>query len=106
VAIPASDGSYWSEQYRRDRYSFDSQSVRPYFPYEQVEEIVRRELGVRISKAFSEFDQKPVAAGSLGQVQACDCGALASDEEAWRAARRAGLNVDELGRVLPSPAKS
>jgi len=39
-------------------------------------------------------------------VQACDCGALASDEEAWRAARRAGLNVDELGRVLPSPAKS
>ena len=42
-------------------------SVQP-FPYEQVEEIVRRELGVRISKAFAEFEEKPIAAGSLGQV--------------------------------------
>jgi ubiquinone biosynthesis protein len=42
-------------------------SVEP-FPYEQVEEIVRRELSVRISKAFSEFEPVPIAAGSLGQV--------------------------------------
>lgn len=41
--------------------------VRP-FPYEQVEEIVSRELGVRISKAFSRFDRAPLAAASLGQV--------------------------------------
>jgi predicted unusual protein kinase regulating ubiquinone biosynthesis (AarF/ABC1/UbiB family) len=38
------------------------------FPYEQVEETVRRELGVRISKAFAEFDPQPIAAASLGQV--------------------------------------
>ena len=37
VAIAQSDAGYWTEQYRRDRYAFDSQSVRPYFPYEQVE---------------------------------------------------------------------
>jgi predicted unusual protein kinase regulating ubiquinone biosynthesis (AarF/ABC1/UbiB family) len=38
------------------------------FPFEQVEAIVAAELGVRISKAFSEFEVKPLAAASLGQV--------------------------------------
>jgi ubiquinone biosynthesis protein len=38
------------------------------FPYEEVEEIVQTELGVRISKAFSRFDREPLAAASLGQV--------------------------------------
>jgi len=31
------DAGYWAEQFRRAAYDFDSQSVRPYFPYEQVE---------------------------------------------------------------------
>src|SRR5215216_311395 len=38
------------------------------FAYEEVEAIVSSELGVRISKAFSEFDPNPIAAASLGQV--------------------------------------
>ncbi len=42
-------------------------NVKP-FPFHEVEEIVANELGVRISKAFSRFDEKPVAAASLGQV--------------------------------------
>lgn len=37
-------------------------------PYEEVAEIVREELGIRISKAFSEFDPEPLASASLGQV--------------------------------------
>lgn len=41
--------------------------VKP-FPYAQVEEIVASELGVRISKAFSYFEEKHLAAASLGQV--------------------------------------
>jgi len=41
--------------------------VKP-FPYEDVEQIVMAELGVRISKAFSRFDVEPIAAASLGQV--------------------------------------
>ena len=41
--------------------------VKP-FPYSEVEQIVASELGVRISKAFSFFDQKHLAAASLGQV--------------------------------------
>ncbi len=38
------------------------------FPFAQVEEIVCAELGVRMSKAFSDFDNVPLAAASLGQV--------------------------------------
>src|SRR5580658_1799363 len=41
--------------------------VKP-FPYEQVEEIISSELGIRISKAFSYFEEKQLAAASLGQV--------------------------------------
>jgi len=37
LPLTLSDARYWEEQFRRTRYSFDSQSVRPYFPYEQVE---------------------------------------------------------------------
>ena len=36
-SISQADAGYWSEQYRRARYDFDAQSVRPYFPYEQVQ---------------------------------------------------------------------
>jgi len=38
------------------------------FSYEEVERIVSTELGVRISKAFEEFDAVPLAAASLAQV--------------------------------------
>ncbi|MEP7132038.1 MAG: AarF/ABC1/UbiB kinase family protein [Acidobacteriota bacterium] len=38
------------------------------FSFGEVERIVSEELGVRISKAFSEFEATPVAAASLGQV--------------------------------------
>jgi len=36
--IDQSGRGYWYEQYRRSAFDFDSQSVRPYFPYAQVEE--------------------------------------------------------------------
>ncbi|HSE10607.1 MAG TPA: AarF/UbiB family protein [Nocardioidaceae bacterium] len=38
------------------------------FPFAQVEEIVADELGVRLSKVFPTFEQRPLAAASLGQV--------------------------------------
>jgi ubiquinone biosynthesis protein len=38
------------------------------FPYAQVERIVTSELGVRMSRAFQEFEEEPLAAASLGQV--------------------------------------
>jgi len=36
-AIDMSSRGYWYEQFRRATFDFDSQSVRPYFPYPQVE---------------------------------------------------------------------
>jgi len=38
------------------------------FPFMEVEAIVSAELGVRLTKAFAEFEPEPVAAASLGQV--------------------------------------
>ncbi|QQR57085.1 MAG: AarF/ABC1/UbiB kinase family protein [Candidatus Melainabacteria bacterium] len=37
-------------------------------PFGEIEKRVISELGVRISKAFLEFDSEPVAAASLGQI--------------------------------------
>ncbi len=38
------------------------------FSYEEVDQIVSGELGVRISKAFADLDPEPLAAASLAQV--------------------------------------
>ncbi len=35
--IDITSRGYWYEQFRRAKFDFDSQSVRPYFPYERVE---------------------------------------------------------------------
>ncbi|MEY2496843.1 MAG: ubiquinone biosynthesis protein [Verrucomicrobiota bacterium] len=42
-------------------------NVEP-FAFDEIEKIVSSELGVRMSKAFSDFDVTPMAAASLGQV--------------------------------------
>lgn len=42
-------------------------SVKP-FPGEEAQKIIEDEIGVRISRAFSHFHPKPIAAASLGQV--------------------------------------
>jgi predicted unusual protein kinase regulating ubiquinone biosynthesis (AarF/ABC1/UbiB family) len=38
------------------------------FSFDEAEAIVTAELGVKISKAFASFEEKPIAAASLGQV--------------------------------------
>lgn len=37
-AIPAYARGYWEDQYVRANFNFDSQSVRPYFPYDRVQQ--------------------------------------------------------------------
>jgi ubiquinone biosynthesis protein len=42
-------------------------NVEP-FPFGKVEEIISKEIGMRFSKAFREFDPEPVGSASIGQV--------------------------------------
>lgn len=37
-------------------------------PFEEIKQRIEEELGVRLSKAFERFDEKPAASASLGQV--------------------------------------
>ena len=67
-AIDITSRGYWYEQFRRSAFDFDSQSVRPYFPYKQVEAGVletaaklfkiefRRSDGAAWDPAVSVFD--------------------------------------------------
>jgi ubiquinone biosynthesis protein len=41
--------------------------VRP-FPIRDVEKVIEEDLGLTIAQLFAEFDEKPVAAASIGQV--------------------------------------
>ena len=41
--------------------------VRP-FPYADVERVIEADLGLTIDRLFLEFDEKPIAAASIGQV--------------------------------------
>ncbi|HEY1985335.1 MAG TPA: M3 family metallopeptidase [Terracidiphilus sp.] len=56
-AIDITSRGYWYEQFRRTAFDFDSQSVRPYFPYAQVEAGVL-ETAARLFKL--EFRPSPV----------------------------------------------
>jgi len=59
TAIDVTSRGYWYEQFRRSAFDFDSQSVRPYFPYAPVETGVL-ETAARLFKV--EFRRSDAAA--------------------------------------------
>jgi thimet oligopeptidase len=60
LPLTLSDARYWEEQFRRARYDFDSQSVRPYFPYEQVEAGILATAGRLFRVRFEHDAEAPV----------------------------------------------
>lgn len=68
-------------------------AVEP-FGYQEVEEIVAEELGVRISKAFAGFEAVPLAAASLGQVHRAT---LRDGREVVVKVQRPGIRAGVIG---------
>jgi thimet oligopeptidase len=80
TAIPAYSASYWMEQYQREAYGFDSQAVRAYFPFPEVQRGVLDTAARLFHVKFVEvkgtdlwdpsvdvFDVVDAAAGSKGR---------------------------------------
>ena len=60
LPLTLSDARFWEEQFRRTRYDFDSQSVRPYFPYTQVEAGILATAGKLFGVRFERNEAAPV----------------------------------------------
>jgi thimet oligopeptidase len=76
TSLESWDRTYYSELVRRARYSFDSQSVRPYFPYERVRagviDVSSRLFGV----SFRPASSLPVWHPSVESYEVMQGGAL------------------------------
>ncbi|WP_374351159.1 M3 family metallopeptidase [Chitinimonas sp.] len=72
--IPQSDSRYWMEQYRRANYDFDAQSVRPYFPYDQVEQGVLGAAAKIFKVEFKAVKDAPVWDASVTTYDVIDHG--------------------------------
>jgi thimet oligopeptidase len=57
-AIDITSRGYWYEQFRRSAFDFDSQSVRPYFPYKRVEAGVLETAAKLFKIEFRSSDAK------------------------------------------------
>ncbi len=60
LPLSLSDARFWEEQFRRARYDFDSQSVRPYFPYTPVEAGILATAGKLFRVRFDRALDAPV----------------------------------------------
>ncbi len=72
LPLTLSDARFWEEQFRRARYAFDSQSVRPYFPYEQVEAGVLLTAGKLFGVRFQRVLEAPVWNASVKAFDVLD----------------------------------
>ncbi|NYF80691.1 M3 family metallopeptidase [Granulicella arctica] len=74
LPVTLSDAGYWNEQYRRSAYAFDSQSVRPYFPYAQVEAGVLKTASRLFHLEFHAVHDAPVWDPSVRAYDVYDSG--------------------------------
>jgi thimet oligopeptidase len=74
LPLTLSDARYWEEQYRRAKFDFDSQSVRPYFPYAQVEAGILATAGRMFQVRFVAAPDAPVWDASVKAFDVVDAG--------------------------------
>ena len=60
LPLTLSDARFWEEQFRRANYNFDSQSVRPFFPYAQVQQGILATAGKLFGVRFERNHTAPV----------------------------------------------
>jgi thimet oligopeptidase len=58
--IGASDAGYWEELFSRSQFAFDAQSVRPYFPYDQVQAGILKTAARLFHVSFKQVKDAPV----------------------------------------------
>ena len=110
-AIDISSRGYWYEQYRRSAFDFDSQSVRPYFPYAKVEAGVL-ETAARLFKVEFRPSSAPGWHCSVSVYEVFDAGKLIGrfyldmhprdGKDKWFSA--APVTTGVRGRYLPEAA--
>jgi thimet oligopeptidase len=76
-SISMAGRSYWEGQYRRATLAFDSQSVRPYFPYDRVEQGILDVAGRLFHVRFQANKTAPVWDASVTALDVYDGDRLA-----------------------------
>jgi len=110
-AIDIASRGYWYEQFRRSAFDFDSQSVRPYFPYARVEAGVL-ETAARLFKVEFRPSEAPAWDPAVSVFDVFDGGRVAGrfyldmhpreGKDKWFSA--AGVVTGVRGRYLPEAA--
>lgn len=72
--LTLADANYWREQYRRSVYDFDSQSVRPYFPYKEVQAGILDAAGRFFHVSFKPVPDAKVWDKSVSTLDVYDSG--------------------------------
>ena len=75
TSIDIASRAYWYEQFRRASFEFDSQAVRPYFPYAQVEAGVL-DTAAKLFKVEFRRSQSPAWHSSVPVYEVFDRGEL------------------------------
>jgi len=74
--IPAYGRFYWQDQYARANFNFDSQSVRPYFAYDRVQQGVLDTAASLFHVSFQAAPETPVWDPSVSTFNVVDGGKL------------------------------
>jgi thimet oligopeptidase len=72
--IPAYGRFYWEDQYARAKFNFDSQSVRPYFPYDRVQQGILDTAAKLFHISFKAAPDAPVWDPSVSTFDVFDGG--------------------------------